>query len=363
MDKTWMSSKRTRRCWSRTIQRRAVKLWHQRSYRTHISWNGSSTALNVAISSSESYLLWLRWSGSIFRPTIWSSRYSRSSCPRTEGSFWSDVEKAVWQSSLSHSRQVSKLLSSRQSSKIKASLDLLSNLQCRTITLRLKSHKEAKVQTKVNTKLVTQGRFKFPRSPKYLRPPPVMTCRTLVLYRATQQGRELPIRTAIRNWVASRARAQHNNRYRFPTIWTQAVGLTLLFQFLEGTQMHSSIGQTNQTWTFHLGKVSWARSWEARSMLNRRPNSKSTTTITMEACKWAHKVWQSWDLLTRNLQMAPMAQGITPRLRAQMPPSKHSKAFQRHRLARSESTLPFQAPKDRTQQVNNAAKTARRMRT
>ena len=152
MGKTWMTWRKTQKCWSRTTRRRAVKLWHQRSFRTRISWNGSSMELNVAILSSESYLLWPHWSGSIFRPIIWSSRYSLSLYRRTEGSFWSDAEREGWQSSLSHSQQASKLLSNRQSSKTKALQDPLSNLQCRTTTLRLKYLKEAKVPIKENTK-------------------------------------------------------------------------------------------------------------------------------------------------------------------------------------------------------------------
>jgi len=154
-----------------------------------------------------------------------------------------------------------------------------------------------------------------------------------------------------------------NNQSKSPTTWTQVAEQTLLFQYLVEIPMQSSIDQTNRMWTFLSGKASSARSWEARSLPNRRLSSRSTTTTTMLVCKWARKAWLSWDHRTRSHQMAQMAHEITHRLKAQIPRSKRSKVSQRPRLERSESTLLFQALKDRTRLVNNAAKTVQRIRT
>lgn len=154
-----------------------------------------------------------------------------------------------------------------------------------------------------------------------------------------------------------------NNQFKSQTTWTQAAERTLLFRYLVEIRMQSSIDQTNRTWTFLWGKASSARSWEARSMPNRRLSSRSMTIITTEVCKWVLKAWPSWDHQTRSHQMAQMVHEITHRPKAQIPPSRRSKVFQRHRLGRSESTLPFQALKDRIRLVNNEAKTVPRIRT
>jgi len=190
-----------------------------------------------------------------------------------------------------------------------------------------------------------------------------MTCKTQVLFPAMQQAMEQLIQTAIRNWVASRMPIRPNNQSKSPTTWTRVAEQTLLFPYLAEIPMRSSIDQTNRMWIFLSGKASSARSLEARSMPNRRPNSRSTTIITMEVFKWARKAWLSWDRQTRSHQMAPMAHEITHRLKAPIPRSRRSKVFQRPRLGRSESILPFQALKDRTRPVNNAGKTVQRIRT
>lgn len=154
-----------------------------------------------------------------------------------------------------------------------------------------------------------------------------------------------------------------NNQSKSPTTWTQVAERILLFQYPVEIPMRSSIDQTNRMWTFLLGKASSARSLEARLMPNRRPSSRSTTIIIMAVYKWVRKAWLSWDHQTRSHQMAPMAHEITHRLKAQIPRNRRSKVFQPPRPERSESTLPFQALKDRTRLANNEVKTAQRIRT